>query len=104
MLLRYQTDTISSPWCELFIGSNMGVLKMTREHLGIIKALNIPFFVVLTKLDICPKNVLERTQNEITRLIKRNFKKDSIYRWNPTNRDFFIYGRNFKREKMMNIC
>lgn len=60
----------------LVIGSNMGVLKMTREHLGIIKALNIPFFVVLTKIDICPKNVLERTQNEITRLIKKNFKKE----------------------------
>jgi GTPase len=60
----------------LVIGSNMGVLKMTREHLGIIKALNIPFFVVLTKIDICPENVLERTENEITRLISKNFKKE----------------------------
>jgi small GTP-binding protein len=59
----------------LVIGSNMGVLKMTREHLGIIKALNIPFFIVLTKIDICPENVLERTKNEITRLINKNFKK-----------------------------
>ena len=59
----------------LVIGSNMGVLKMTREHLGIIKALNIPFFIVLTKIDICPQNVLERTQNEITRIINKNFKK-----------------------------
>ena len=60
----------------LVIGSNMGVLKMTREHLGIIKALNIPFFIVLTKIDICPENVLERTQREITKLVKKNFKKD----------------------------
>ena len=54
----------------LVIGSNMGVLKMTREHLGIIKALNIPFFIVLTKIDICPENVLERTQREITKLVR----------------------------------
>ena len=72
----------------LVIGSNMGVLKMTREHLGIIKALNIPFFVVLTKIDICPKNVLERTQNEITRLIKRNFKKDITEDINNTDKNF----------------
>ena len=53
----------------------MGVLKMTREHLGIIKALKIPFFIVLTKTDICPPNVLERTQREITKLVEKNFKK-----------------------------
>ena len=51
----------------LLVGANMGVLKMTREHLGIIKALQIPFCVVLTKIDICPKNVLERTKREITK-------------------------------------
>jgi small GTP-binding protein len=62
----------------LVIGSNMGVLKMTREHLGIIKALKIPFFIVLTKIDICPPNVLERTQREITKLVEKNFKKKVI--------------------------
>ncbi len=69
----------------LVIGSNMGVLKMTREHLGIIKALNIPFFVVLTKIDICPENVLERTEREITRLIKKNFKKEVTEDFNDTS-------------------
>ena len=62
----------------LVIGSNMGVLKMTREHLGIIKALKIPFFIVLTKIDICPPNVLERTQREITKLVEKNFKKKVV--------------------------
>lgn len=62
----------------LVVGANMGVLKMTREHLGIIKALKIPFFVVITKLDICPDNVLERTEREIGRIIKNNFKKELV--------------------------
>lgn len=62
----------------LLIGANMGVLKMTKEHLGIIKALQIPFCVVLSKIDICPVPVLERTTNEITRIIKRNFHKDLV--------------------------
>lgn len=62
----------------LLVGANMGVLKMTKEHLGIIKALKIPFCVVLTKIDICPKPVLERTTNEITRIISRNFNKELV--------------------------
>ena len=56
----------------------MGVLRMTREHLGIIKALKLPFFVVITKIDICPPNVLERTQREISKIINRNFKRFSF--------------------------
>ena len=62
----------------LLIGANMGVLKMTKEHLGIIKALKIPFCVVLTKIDICPEPVLERTTREITRIINRNFSKELV--------------------------
>ena len=80
----------------LVIGSNMGVLKMTREHLGIIKALNIPFFIVLTKIDICPNNVLERTQREITKLVKKNFKKDITENVNET-------GNNIKLFKLSNV-
>lgn len=62
----------------LLIGANMGVLKMTKEHLGIIKALKIPFCVALTKIDICPEPVLERTTREITRIISRNFSKELV--------------------------
>jgi small GTP-binding protein len=82
----------------LVIGANMGVLKMTKEHLGIIKALNVPFFVVITKLDICPPNVLERTEREITRIIKSSFNKDLILldesgenRYNPENKEVINY-------------
>lgn len=36
-------------YCMVIIGSNMGIKKMTKEHLGIAFALNIPLFIVLTK-------------------------------------------------------
>lgn len=39
----------------LVIGSNMGVQLMTREHVSIACALNIPILVVVTKIDICPE-------------------------------------------------
>jgi GTPase len=38
----------------IIVGSNMGISRMTKEHMGICWALGIPFFVVLTKIDICP--------------------------------------------------
>tara|TARA_B110001469_G_C9624261_1_gene311425 strand:+ start:586 stop:1806 length:1221 start_codon:yes stop_codon:yes gene_type:complete len=103
----------------LVIGANMGVLKMTKEHLGIIKALNVPFFVVITKLDICPPNVLERTEREITRIIKSSFKKDLVLldefgknRYNPENKEVINYfkisnvtgsGLDYFRQHLFNL-
>ncbi len=36
----------------IVVGANLGLSKMTKEHLGIALALNIPFFIVLTKVDM----------------------------------------------------
>ena len=41
----------------LVIGANMGISRMTKEHLGITLALNIPLFFVITKVDIAPKEI-----------------------------------------------
>lgn len=42
----------------LVIGSNMGVQVMTREHVSIACALNIPMLVAVTKIDICPPKLV----------------------------------------------
>ena len=36
----------------IVIGANFGLNKMTKEHLGIALALKIPFFFVITKVDM----------------------------------------------------
>jgi GTPase len=41
----------------IIVGANMGVSRMTREHLGISLALGVPIFFVITKIDISPKDV-----------------------------------------------
>jgi len=51
----------------IVVGANMGVSKMTKEHLGICLALSIPLFVVVTKIDIAPE---EKYQETLTTLIK----------------------------------
>lgn len=41
------------------VGSNAGIIGMTKEHLGLALALNVPVFVVVTKIDMCPPNILQ---------------------------------------------
>lgn len=48
----------------------MGIIGMTKEHLGLSLALNVPVFVVLTKIDICPPNVLQDTINILLKILK----------------------------------
>lgn len=54
----------------LMIGSNAGIIGMTKEHLGLALALNVPVFVVVTKIDMCPPNVLQDTITLLTRVLK----------------------------------
>jgi GTPase len=39
----------------------MGISKMTREHIGLCLFLKIPFFVIITKIDLAPQNKYEET-------------------------------------------
>ena len=41
------------------VGANMGIQKMTKEHIGLCLFLKIPFFIVLTKVDLAPQNRYE---------------------------------------------
>ena len=43
----------------LMVGANAGIIGMTKEHLGLALALSVPVFVVVTKIDMCPPNILQ---------------------------------------------
>ena len=61
----------SSPnYCLLMVAANNGLIGMSKEHLGIALALNVPVMVVITKIDICPPHILEQTITQITRILK----------------------------------
>jgi small GTP-binding protein len=55
----------------IIVGANMGVSRMTREHLSIVIALKIPFIVVITKTDMAPKKVYNETVSDIFKSINR---------------------------------
>jgi GTPase len=54
----------------LQVGANAGIVGMTKEHLGLALALSVPVFVVVTKIDMCPPNVLQDTLRLLVRILK----------------------------------
>eukprot|EP00039_Didymoeca_costata_P018987 m.335816 g.335816 ORF g.335816 m.335816 type:complete len:581 (-) comp17684_c0_seq1:38-1780(-) len=54
----------------LMVGSNAGVVGMAKEHLGLALALQVPVYVVVTKIDMCPPNVLQGTLKLLQKILK----------------------------------
>lgn len=71
----YGLTALLPDYAIILIGTNMGVQRMTKEHLGIVVSLNIPFFIVFTKIDIAPKDVKENTVNTFSTLLKNGLQK-----------------------------
>lgn len=54
----------------LVVGANMGVSRMTKEHIGIAVSLKIPMFVVVTKIDLAPESVYTETVSTLFKILK----------------------------------
>ncbi|KAF2102352.1 GTP binding protein [Rhizodiscina lignyota] len=73
---RYLRTTVfgllsSEPnYCLLMVAANNGLIGMSKEHLGIALALNVPVMVVITKIDICPPQILDQTITQLTKILK----------------------------------
>jgi len=73
---KYLRTTISAltGYCPhyvmLVISATAGVVGMTQEHLGIAVALEVPFFVVITKVDMVPPARLTQTVTTVTGILK----------------------------------
>lgn len=57
-------------YCLLMVAANNGLVGMSKEHLGIAVALNVPIMVIITKIDICPPNILQETITQLTKILK----------------------------------
>jgi elongation factor 1-alpha len=62
----------------IVIGANMGLGTMTLEHMGLLISNRIPFIIVVTKIDICPANIMVELKKDLHRVARRN-KKEIIY-------------------------
>lgn len=86
----------------LMIGANSGVVGMTKEHLGLALALSVPVFVVVTKIDMCPPNVLQDTLRLLVRILKSpGCRKIPVMVQTPD--DVVVSATNFVSERLCPI-
>jgi GTPase len=86
----------------LMVGGNMGVVGMTKEHLGIALALRVPVFVVVTKIDMAPPNILKETITQLEKVLKSpGCRKLPIHVRNID--DVVVCAKNFVSERICPI-
>lgn len=73
---RYLGTTVSGltsnypDYSMVIINSLAGITRMTKEHLGLSILLKIPLFIIVSKIDLVPDNVLKDTKKQITKILK----------------------------------
>ncbi|VDP97562.1 unnamed protein product [Trichobilharzia regenti] len=85
-------------YVKFMFGANAGVIGMAKEHLGLTPALCVPVFVVVTKTDMYPPNVLHETMNSLFRILK----SPGCRKISSTD-DVFCCATNFTSERMCPI-
>ena len=73
------------------IGANTEITKLTKEHLGILLYLNIPFIITITKIDLTPKDIYQNLCNQLKKLLgKTNFGKILYFINNDKETDDYV--------------
>ena len=93
-----------SDLCMILVGANMGINKITQEHIFLCMTLKIPFAIVVTKIDICVnrKNVLKDTMKSINKLLKLPGLRRIPYKVNNID-DVIICSKSVKSESIVPI-
>ena len=61
------------------IGANTGITKLTREHIGLLLCVRIPFMVIITKIDMAPEQIYLDLQSTLKKLLQRNAPDKTLY-------------------------
>lgn len=86
----------------LMVGANAGIVGMTKEHLGLALALSVPVFVVVTKIDMCPANILNDNLKMLVRILKSpGCRKVPVMV--KTSDDVILSATNFVSERLCPI-
>uniref|UniRef100_A0A4D5RA46 GTP-binding protein 2 n=1 Tax=Scolopendra viridis TaxID=118503 RepID=A0A4D5RA46_SCOVI len=60
----------SPHYAMLLVSATTGMAGTTKEHLGLAMALEVPIFVVVSKIDVCPPHILQRTLGQLDAILK----------------------------------
>lgn len=59
----------------IVVAANRGVTSITNEHFKCAACMNLPIIVVVSKIDLTPKNIRKETQQQIYQLCKKHNRK-----------------------------
>jgi GTPase len=80
-------NLVKPDYCFIIVGANMGVSKMTREHILVASALGHKIIICITKIDICPDHILKKTMSDIKTIIRKIQRKSFEIISNDINAD-----------------
>jgi GTPase len=73
------------------IGANTGITKLTREHIGLLLCVRIPFMVIITKIDMAPEQIYLDLQTTLKKLLQRNAPDKTLYFINNNKTEGYDY-------------
>lgn len=90
--------------CLILVGANMGLTRMTQEHIFLCVTLKIPFAIVLTKIDICVnrQHILKETINKINCLMKMPGLRRIPYKITNMD-DVILCAKNVRTESVVPV-
>ena len=90
--------------CFVIVGANMGLTRMTREHIFLCLTLKIPFIVVITKMDIVKdrKNVYTETMEKLYSLLRLPSIRRAPYKVKNTD-DIFLCAEKLHHNALVPI-
>lgn len=59
----------------IVVAANRGVTSITREHFKCAVCMNLPIIIVMTKIDIAPKDILKETEQAVYAMCKKHHRK-----------------------------
>lgn len=86
----------------LMVGANAGLIGMAKEHLALAFALSMPVLVVISKVDMCPENILDGTIRQLQKILKSPSAKRTPMLI-KTAEDVILASQNFVAQRLCPI-
>lgn len=105
---KYMKTTIFGLTCYspdftmLVVSANTGMAGTTKEHLGFALALKVPVFVVVSKIDMCRKFMIEKTISQLEKILKSPGCRKIPVRINSED-DAITAAQNFDSDRIVPI-
>lgn len=88
----------------ILVAGNKGVQRMTREHIFLCLTLDIPFAILITKIDVCGdrQNILSETVDQVNKLLRHSGVRKIPVKID-SNEDVILTAKNIQSQSIVPI-